>query len=237
MTEGQSLYRVDEERGCAIVSFSPEMSNAQMSTVDSAGSEVLARLESMRSPRVIVDLTSLNYMGSAMVALIVRIWKGVNARDGRMAVVNNNDTVQEVLRISGLEQVWTIVPTREDAFRELGARKTAGAGSEGSNAGLVLLGLGLLALAGAVAGLILMLGKAQALTDQQAFIVTVACAILGLVLSGIAAFREAGSRRIMAGVLAVASLVVLVIGLVRSPVALAAAEPAEANTVQATPSE
>jgi hypothetical protein len=165
-------------------------------------------------------------MGSAMVALIVRIWKAVNGRNGRMVVVNNNGIVQEVLRIAGLEKVWTIVPTREEAVRELGVGSQSA--ERDATVGLVLMGLGVLALAGAVAGLVLLLGRAQALSDRTSFLLTVTCAALGIILGGVAAFREAGTRRVLAGVLAAASLVVLVIGLVRSPAAVAANPPAEA---------
>lgn len=227
MTEGQSLYRIEEHPGYIVLSFSPAMSEAQMSTVDSVGADVLQRLEPMPTPAIIVDLSSLKYMGSAMVALIVRIWKAVSGRDGNMVVVNNNEMVQEVLRIAGLEQVWTIVPTRGEAIRRLDG-ETAPAPA-GATSGLVLLALGVLALAGALAGLILLLGRAQALTDRQAFLLTVVSAVLGIVLSGIAAFREAGGRRILAGVLAAASLVVLVIGLTRSPEPIAAEAAPAAN--------
>lgn len=229
MTEGQSLYRIDEHDGYAALSFSPQMSDAQMSTVDSVGADVLRQIDRMPSPRLIVDLSSLRYMGSAMVALVVRVWKAVSARDGRMVVVNDNEMVQEVLRIAGLEQVWTVVPNRSQAVEQLGVRRRAGTG--GSSLGIVLLVLGVVALAAAVAGLILLLGEAQAMTARQAFILTTVSAALGLIVSGIAAYREAGRQRIIAGVLAAVSLVVLVIGLVRSPVPLNGAAPPEADAI------
>lgn len=228
MTEGQSLYRIEEHPGYVVLSFSPGMSDAQMGTVDSVGADVLSRLEPMPTPAIIVDLSPLKYMGSAMVALIVRIWKAVNGRNGRMVVVNDNGIVQEVLRIAGLEKVWTIVPTREEAVRELGVRSKPVHGQEERTTGLVLLGLGVLALAGALAGLVLLLGRAQALSDRTAFLLTVICAVLGIILGGVAAFREVGTRRVLAGLLAAASLVVLVIGVVRSPAAVAADPPPEA---------
>lgn len=222
MTEGQSLYRIEEHPGYVVLSFSPGMSDAQMSTVDSVGADVLTRLEPMPTPSIIVDLSPLKYMGSAMVALIVRIWKAVNGRNGRMIVVNDNGIVQEVLRIAGLDKVWTIVPTREEAVRQLGGRSRPAHDREERTAGLVLIGLSLLALAGAVSGLVLLLGRAQALSDRTAFLLTVICAALGIILGGVAVFREVGTRRVLAGLLAVASLVVLVIGLVRTPPAVAA---------------
>ena len=234
MTEGQSLYRIEEHPGYVVLTFSPGMSDAQMGTVDSVGGDVLRRLEPMPTPAIVVDLSALKYMGSAMVALIVRIWKAVNGRSGRMVVVNNNGIVQEVLRIAGLEKVWTIVSTREEAIRELGVGSQPS--EKSATVGLILMGLGVLALAGALAGLILLLGRAQALSDRTAFLLTVICGALGLILGGVAAFREAGTRRVLAGVVAAASLVVLVIGLVRSPAAVAADPPAEgaaSNTADA----
>jgi hypothetical protein len=61
-----------------------------------------------------------------MVALIVRIWKVVQARGGRMVVVCSNPVVLEVIRLAGLDKVWTIAPEISAGHKKLGVRGTGG---------------------------------------------------------------------------------------------------------------
>ena len=59
-------------------------------------------------------------MGSSMVASIVRIWKSIEANQGRMVVAVSGIGVREVLRVTGLERVWTVRTSYESALHELG---------------------------------------------------------------------------------------------------------------------
>lgn len=122
MTSSGTPYRFEKADGYAVVSLEPELNNAQWSEIEKIGTDLLNQLSSVKSRAMIVDLSSLNYMGSAMVALIVRLWKSVKEDDGRMAVVNRDPNVFEVLKLAGLHKVWTIVDTKEQGIKALGKR-------------------------------------------------------------------------------------------------------------------
>ena len=64
----------------------------------------------------------MNYMGSAIVALIVRVWKVVQAKGGKMVVLCPNPAVLEVIQLAGLDKVWTIASEPEAASKKLGLR-------------------------------------------------------------------------------------------------------------------
>ncbi len=138
MTSSGTPYRFDKADGYAVVSLEPDLNNAQWSDIEKIGTDLLGQLGSLNSRAMLVDLSSLNYMGSAMVALIVRLWKSVKEDDGRMVVVNTDPNVFEVLKLAGLHKVWTVVETKEQGIKALGKRapKTDG----GSNTTVMIAG-------------------------------------------------------------------------------------------------
>lgn len=101
------------------------LNEASWGDVVSVGTSILDRLEQARTAKLLVDLSQLNYMGSSQVALLVRVWKVLKARDGQVAVQVKSDIVHKVLTIAGLHTLWDIVPTRAAAQRALGIRVTA----------------------------------------------------------------------------------------------------------------
>lgn len=100
------------------------LNEAAWGDVVSVGTAILERLEHSRTSKLLVDLSQLDYMGSSQVALLVRIWKVLKARDGQMAVQVTSEIVHKVLTIAGLHTLWDIVPTRAAAQRALGVRVT-----------------------------------------------------------------------------------------------------------------
>ncbi len=194
----------------------PELNEVPWTDIERIGSGIVGRVSSHEKPRVLVDLTELNHMGSAMVALVVRIWKAATEKSGRMVVVNRTDLVGEVLEISGLASKWTIVPTREEALRSFGAsRGSTGADGESSRLGMalvaiagVLLLLGVLALIDAVAGGVVIgaLGRSNTLWAGTAL------AVVSLVAAAIAVFRTADNLKLVAVVIATLAVVATIAG-------------------------
>ncbi len=130
MAESEAPYRFEEADSYCVITLLPELNQAPWGDINKIGTSLLQSMRTSmeshkKSPAFLVDLSNLHYIGSAMVALVVRLWKAVKEKDGRMAVVNNDDNVLEVLRLSGLEEVWTITETREAGLKSLGiaARK------------------------------------------------------------------------------------------------------------------
>lgn len=119
-------YDLDASASHVILTLRQELNDVQWAQIEQVGTEVLDDLQDRRSPSCLIDLSPMHYMGSAMVALIVRIWKAVNDRGGRVVVVVADDMVLKVINLAGLDKVWTIASTREDGLRKLGARVRPG---------------------------------------------------------------------------------------------------------------
>jgi anti-anti-sigma factor len=212
----ETTCRFEElDRGVLAVTLRPELNEVPWTDIERIGSGIVDRVAGRERPRVLVDLTELNHMGSAMVALVVRIWKAANEKDGRMIVVNRHELVGEVLQISGLAAKWTIVPTRDEALASFGSG--AYAGEEGARTSLLLTALSaallvvaVLALAdGALAGSV-----ARSLGRNALLWTGLGCAVAALVLGVVAVMRAVGNMKMAAVSLATLSAVAVVAGLV-----------------------
>ena len=214
MASSDSPYRVENVGGHAVILLLPELNTVPWGDIERIGGELLARINELKVPSVLVDLSALDYMGSAMVALVVRIWKAVKERDGRMVVVNRDDNVFEVLRLAGLVKVWTIVRTRDEGLAELGY----GAGSSSARRlSLLLIAVAVAALVGAGLGLFATLTPSRWMDREPALAVAFVCAAVGLIAGTITGLKETGGRRIFGVAVVLLSLGVIVAGAFNLP--------------------
>ena len=115
-----SVYEYDTTKGYAVVSFNPPLSDCRWGEIEQVGTELKERLVALERPVFLLDLTRLEFMGSSIVALIVKLWKTTQENEGDMVVLNSSTMIAEVLEIAGLTRVWKIVDSRDEAERMLG---------------------------------------------------------------------------------------------------------------------
>lgn len=205
MDQGGQTYEFEQYADYSVLVLKPAMNDAQWGQIEKAGDEVLQKIESIKTPHLIADLSELDYIGSAMVALVVRIWKIVKAKNARMVVVNRNPMVLEVFKISKLDEVWTIVEYREDALYELGVSPEAKTERRESNL-LVFVSV-IVTLIGA-AGLGLYAADPDLLGLRLAQILAFGCSGLGVILGLVLLFKEIGGRRAIGVGTAIAALAI-----------------------------
>lgn len=78
--------------------------------------EVLAQVRESGVKNVVVDFSHLPYFGTAMLEVMLTIWRGVRGEAGKMAVCNASEMQREVLRISAFDSLWPLCNTREEAI-------------------------------------------------------------------------------------------------------------------------
>jgi anti-anti-sigma factor len=191
------------------------MNSCPWGEIERIGNDVLKDLEQINTPHLIVDLSALEYIGSAMVALVVRIWKLVKSKNARMVVVNKNPMVLEVFKIAKLDEVWEIVEFRQDALDVLGVTKTSRSERRESNA---LLFFTLLAAIASGSALGVDLTNPGILVDPLRQILIFACSGMGVVLGLLFTVRSQGGRKAVGFLATVVSLGVLVAACIVVPV-------------------
>jgi anti-anti-sigma factor len=119
-----SLVTLNKD-GYAVISFPKELARAQLSEIREVGEKITDELSSLKIHHCLIDLSELDSMGSSLVATIVRIWKTMSEHEGRIVVIATNLGTREVLKVTGLNKIWTIASSYQEGVHALGFSKEA----------------------------------------------------------------------------------------------------------------
>jgi anti-anti-sigma factor len=71
-------------------------------------------------PLVVLDLSNTQFFGSSFIEVLFRLWTRLQARSGgRFAICGLTPHCVDVLKITHLDTLWQLTPTREQAVRHL----------------------------------------------------------------------------------------------------------------------
>lgn len=205
MTSSESGYQLEATDQYTVVTLAAKLSNEQWGDIHEVGNKLVKRLKGLKTQKLLVDLSEMEYIGSSTVALVVRLWKTVQEQEGALAVISKHPVVVEVLQISGLSKVWTVVDSRDEALTELGITKTPGLG--------VLVYIQLLTIATAVAGLVIQFNSAWFVLGEVKLGLLFGGAGLGLLLGVVNTLRGTGICRMVSLLALLASLVIGIVGI------------------------
>src|SRR5918998_6055667 len=62
--------------------------------------------------RIIVDLTDTTFLDSTALGVLIGAVKRLRSRDGALAIVNVDENIAKTFEITGLDQIFTIAPSR-----------------------------------------------------------------------------------------------------------------------------
>ena len=65
---------------------------------------------------VIVDLTETTFIDSSSLGVLIGAHRRLRRLEGSVVIVCSNDAIVKTFRITGLDSVFTIVPTLDEAF-------------------------------------------------------------------------------------------------------------------------
>jgi anti-sigma B factor antagonist len=77
-------------------------------------------LESGRS-RIVVDLSATTFLDSTALGVLIGAVKRLRSRDGVLTIVNKDPNIAKTFEITGLDQIFTIRRTRDEAVEALDA--------------------------------------------------------------------------------------------------------------------
>ena len=70
---------------------------------------------------VIVDFSDTTFIDSTTLGVLVGGVKRLRAQDGRLSLVCSDRNIRKIFEITGLDRVFTIYPTRDEALAKTGA--------------------------------------------------------------------------------------------------------------------
>ncbi len=74
---------------------------------------------------VVVDFTSTTFIDSTTLGVLVGGVKRLRSNDGQLALVCSDRNITKIFEITGLDRVFTIYPTRDEAISKLGTTGNA----------------------------------------------------------------------------------------------------------------
>ena len=78
--------------------------------------------------RIVVDLTDTTFVDSTALGVLIGAVKRLRSRRGALAIVNTDDSIAKTFEITGLDQVFTIAATRDEALAAIAPDGGADAG-------------------------------------------------------------------------------------------------------------
>ena len=94
----------------------------EASVLEEFGGVLLTEALTADPPLVLLDLSATTYVGTSFVELLVRAWKRLRERGGKLVLCSVQPFCAEVFRISRLDTLWDTYPTRRQAIAALTGR-------------------------------------------------------------------------------------------------------------------
>ena len=69
--------------------------------------------------RIVVDLTQTTFLDSTALGVLIGAVKRLRTREGALVIVNVDQNIAKTFEITGLDQIFTILTTRQDAIEAL----------------------------------------------------------------------------------------------------------------------
>jgi anti-sigma B factor antagonist len=74
---------------------------------------------------VVVDLSETSFIDSTALGVLIGALRRLREGDGLLVLVNGNESISRTLEITGLDRIFAIVDTREEAIAALEAPSAA----------------------------------------------------------------------------------------------------------------
>ena len=117
MDSPADFFNVEHDGDTLIVTPTANMGELLQEPVNNAMKRLLSDLHVSTVRNLVFDFHRTDYFGSTALGFFVRIWKTICTRDGRMVFCNVSTHEKEILKVTRLDQLWDICPTRTDALQ------------------------------------------------------------------------------------------------------------------------
>jgi anti-anti-sigma factor len=87
---------------------------------DRMNESMLLLLDGKTSQPWVLDFTSVSYMGSSMLGLVVNVRQRIKSAGGKLVLCGMSARLVEIFRMCSMERLFTIVKTKNDAVKVLG---------------------------------------------------------------------------------------------------------------------
>jgi anti-anti-sigma factor len=111
-----AVFAVDKDGDTIIAVPVVDLRELDYRLIEEGASQILDLLNGTGMKNVVLDFHKTDYFGSTALAFFTKLWKRVRGQNGRMAFCNVSIHEKEVLKVTGLDHLWPICPSRAQAL-------------------------------------------------------------------------------------------------------------------------
>ena len=111
------------ENGVTVIGLGPDYQIVDEHILDGGlGGTLMDIADDADPPVVVLDLSHTQFFGSSFIEVLFRLWTQIQARaGGNFAICGLTPHCLDVLKITHLDTLWRLFPTRGEAVRSLAA--------------------------------------------------------------------------------------------------------------------
>ncbi|VTU00402.1 Uncharacterized protein OS=Planctomyces maris DSM 8797 GN=PM8797T_26630 PE=4 SV=1: STAS_2 [Gemmataceae bacterium] len=117
----KEFFQVRRHGDIAVIVPSPQIEHLPETLLQPAAQMVLAPLKENPPNQIIVDLSGVNYFGSAFITFLLRCHLMTKQRGSELVLAGVNKQIRELLRTTALDTLWALYDSAAEAIDELGA--------------------------------------------------------------------------------------------------------------------
>jgi anti-anti-sigma factor len=117
MATATGAFEFEREGQTLVVTARTDLRELDYPEVEAGARDILHLLGNGTINNVVLDFHRTDYYGSTALGFFVKLWKRVRERGGRMAFCGVSDHEREILRITRLDGLWPICPSRQEALQ------------------------------------------------------------------------------------------------------------------------
>jgi anti-sigma B factor antagonist len=118
-SQSPDAFTIERHGEVTLVSANPALERLDASMEEQVADVLMDPLRGQDGPLVVFDLTRVDYFGSMFLTVLLRCWKLTTARGGMMVLAGVSNHAKELLRLTSLDMIWPIYPTRREALEAL----------------------------------------------------------------------------------------------------------------------
>ena len=112
----QGFYRIESSNSAQVIELTlPQVLDS--AEFDELNEAMLSTISERKGDRWVIDLGHVDYMGSAMLGLMVNLRQQIKSAGGRLVLCSMPPSLLQIFRTCCMERLFTIARTREEAFR------------------------------------------------------------------------------------------------------------------------
>jgi anti-anti-sigma factor len=114
------LFLADFHAGILTVVPLGDFDSFRWPEMEDASKMIFEIIQREPTVKILVDMSRLGQCGSALLGIMLRVWKTVSPQSGVLAFCNVSSEVTDILQQTRLDTLWAIYPNREAAYAAMG---------------------------------------------------------------------------------------------------------------------